>query len=319
MRNYIKLFFQIIFLLFFPNSVFSDPYYFINVPYGVFTTSFNSNNNGSKSTEMTESFFIPSFSRVEIRETKKDETNLFSYDSALKIRYNNKIGFLPKSYIGTYNVINKKESPDRSKYFEIISPYKNCDCNRYTGYIDSCFMEIRSKNSKLIQRIGNDKQKACRNHYWTRVKDWFNENDLLMDGYGDGDAGSGGTWSFAKEKVNWSTGKINELYTVNQLNCKDSEAKDGYSILFQVESSKNFYILWKEKLYRVDAPIIRFGSFKFKLMEEMDAYDCKIDFKKMKPIQESSITIYKEGKNSISYNNQGEFNFFYNGKEISQH
>ncbi len=38
------------------------------------------------------------------------------------------------------------------KWRETISPYKNCDCNMYDGYIHSCFMEISStKTSELFK------------------------------------------------------------------------------------------------------------------------------------------------------------------------
>ena len=187
-------------LLFLVSSLFgeTESYHFINVPYGTFLY---------ESPQLNKSIFIPSFSRIEIlEESEQNQGFIFLYDKRKKVKYKTKIGYIPSAYIGTYNIIWKKESPDKSKSFEIISPYKNCDCNRYGGYIDSCFLEIISlKSNSLIKRIGNEKQGSCENHYWTRVNDWFNEEELLASAHGDGDAGSGGTWSFAEEKINCVT------------------------------------------------------------------------------------------------------------------
>lgn len=298
-------------LLFLVSSLFgeTESYHFINVPYGTFLY---------ESPQLNKSIFIPSFSKIEIlEESEQNQGFIFLYDKRKKVKYKTKIGYIPSAYIGTYNIIWKKESPDKSKSFEIISPYKNCDCNRYGGYIDSCFLEIISlKSNSLIKRIGNEKQGSCENHYWTRVNDWFNEEELLASAHGDGDAGSGGTWSFAEEKINWSTGKITTLYKVNQMNCLNPNAKEGYSILYQVNASNKIHILFDNKIYSAQTPIIEFSSFKFTLDEKIDAFDCKLDFKKLKPINSNSVILYKEAKNQITYDIDGMFRFYYKGKEI---
>ncbi|MBP9885164.1 MAG: hypothetical protein KBF93_02635 [Leptospiraceae bacterium] len=75
----------------------------------------------------------------------------------------------------------------------------------YDGYIHSWFMEISStKTSELFKRIGNDKQKHCESHYWCRAIGWLNEDEILVNGFSDGDGGAGDRWTSSKEKVNYS-------------------------------------------------------------------------------------------------------------------
>lgn len=302
---------KILSFLFLTISLFSEPlpYYFINVPYGTSIFEISSNRE----------VFIPSFSRIEILEESEEDQkiNFLPFDSGKKVKYNGKIGYIPSSYIGTYNIISKKESPDKSKYFEIISPYKICGCNRYGGYIDSCFMEITSaKTNSLIKRIGNEKRAGCEKHFWSRTKNWFNEEELLAPTHGDGDSGSGGLWNFAVEKINWGTGKTTTLYRVDQMNCVNPEANDRYTILYQVTSSSKIYLLYDSKLYSTQTPIIQHSSFKYKYDESIGAYDCKLDFKKFKPIDSESIVIYKEAKNRISFDIYAMFRYYYKEKEI---
>lgn len=307
MKNYKKFFFQIIFLLFFPNSVFSDPYYFINVPYGTFLYE---TPNGR------EDIFIPSFSRIDVFEEEKPNLEIgIYYDSYKKIKFKNKIGFIPNSYIGTYNIFSRVESPDKSKYFEIISPYKNCNCNMYEGYIHSCFMEISSsKNSTLIKRIGNEKKKYCWDHYWRRATDWFNENELLVEGFNDGDAGGGDRWNYSMEKVNLSTEKLTNLFTYRHLSCKSSEANTKLPA-FELTTFDKIFIHIEGKLYQVKFRLI---DLSFKYDQEANAYDCKYDLKKMKLVSKE-IILYRDRQNQVLLTPKGDIKFFYNGKEISLH
>ncbi len=270
---------RVILILFFISpTLFSEPqsYHFINVPYGIFLFELPKGR---------ETIFIPSFSRIEILEEVEPVPiqNLpIRYDSNKKIKYKDKIGYIPKSYIGTYNIISREESPDKSKYFEIISPYKNCDCNMYEGYIHSCFMEISSsKNSKLIKRIGNEKQKPCWDHYWRRAMGWFNEEEILVDGFSDGDAGGGDRWDSSKEKVNYTTGKNTQLYTYIHLSCK-SDVDNSKIPLTELRSFNKIFIYWEEKIYESKVPVFT-SSIKYD--READAYACKIKVKKMKALK----------------------------------
>ncbi|MBP9885163.1 MAG: hypothetical protein KBF93_02630 [Leptospiraceae bacterium] len=85
--------------------------------------------------------------------------------------------------------------------------------------------------------------------------------------------------------------------------------------LTELRSFNKIFIYWEEKIYESKVPIFN-SSIRYD--READAYDCKLNFKKMKPINSESVIIYKEAKNQISYDIHGTFRYYYNGKEISE-
>ncbi len=69
-----------------------------------------------------------------------------------------------------------------------------------------------------------------------------------------GDAGTGDRWNSSKEKVNWSTGKVTQLYKYIHLSCKSEEINTKIP-LTELHTFNKIFIYWQEDVYQAKVPV----------------------------------------------------------------
>lgn len=125
--------------------------------------------------------YLPIGTRVFPKKNTDKIDKIFSDEGTwFEVDYQKGSGFVFGGYLNKQKIVKRSFSPDKSKYFDLVSPGDNCDCSSSGSvYSENCLLEVRTKEDRLISKSENF-EKSCLYNILYSAAGWIDNDSLLL-------------------------------------------------------------------------------------------------------------------------------------------